>query len=259
MAAPGIPTADREKLLEFLLRLADDHLILGHRLSEWCGHAPMLEEDLAMPNMALDLIGQARALYAYAAEVEGEGRTEDDFAYLRREREYRNCLLAERPNGDFAHTMLRQLTFAAFMEPMWRAMTASSDATLAGIAAKAVKEVAYHIRHAGEWVVRLGDGTEESARRMKAAAEELAPYVGELFETDEVTEAMAAAGVAPDPASLRPEFDRTIGAVFAEAGLAIPAAPWAQSGGRRGRHGEVMGYLLADLQYMQRTYPGAVW
>ncbi|MBN9075254.1 MAG: phenylacetate-CoA oxygenase subunit PaaI [Rhizobiales bacterium 65-79] len=259
MAAPGIPTADREKLLEFLLRLADDHLILGHRLSEWCGHAPMLEEDLAMPNMALDLIGQARALYAYAAEVEGEGRTEDDFAYLRREREYRNCLLAERPNGDFAHTMLRQLTFAAFMEPMWRAMTASSDATLAGIAAKAVKEVAYHIRHAGEWVVRLGDGTEESARRMKAAAEELAPYVGELFETDEVTEAMAAAGVAPDPASLRQEFDRTIGAVFVEAGLAIPAAPWAQSGGRHGRHGEAMGYLLADLQYMQRTYPGAVW
>jgi len=170
MVAPEILTADREKFLEFLLRLADDHLILGHRLSEWCGHAPMLEEDLAMPNMALDLIGQARALYAYAAEVEGKGRSEDDFAYLRREREYRNCLLAERPNGDFAHTMLRQLIFAAFMEPMWRAMAASSDETLAAIAAKAVKEVAYHIRHAGEWVVRLGDGTEESARRMKAAA-----------------------------------------------------------------------------------------
>jgi len=250
---------DREKFLEFLLRLADDHLILGHRLSEWCGHAPMLEEDLAMPNMALDLIGQARALYAYAAEVEGEGRTEDDFAYLRREREYRNCLLAERPNGDFAHTMLRQLTFASFMEPMWRAMTNSSDETLAGIAAKAVKEVAYHIRHAGEWVVRLGDGTEESARRMKAAAEELAPYVGELFETDEVTEAMAGAGIAPAPASLRPEFDRTIGAIFAEAGLEIPATPWMQSGGRQGRHGEHMGYLLAELQYMQGTYPGATW
>ncbi len=252
-------TADREKFLEFLLRLADDHLILGHLLSEWCGHAPMLEEDLAMPNMALDLIGQARALYTYAAEVEGEGRTEDDFAYLRREREYRNCLLAERPNGDFAHTMLRQLYFAAFMEPMWRAMTSSSDKTLAGIAAKAVKEVAYHIRHAGEWVVRLGDGTEESARRMKMAAEELAPYVGELFETDEVTEAMTEAGIAPDPASLRPEFDRTIGAIFAEAGLEVPAPPWVQSGGRQGRHGEHMGYLLAELQYMQRTYPGAMW
>jgi ring-1,2-phenylacetyl-CoA epoxidase subunit PaaC len=250
---------DKKKFLEFLLRLADDHLILGHRLSEWCGHAPMLEEDLAMPNMALDLIGQARALYAYAAEVEGEGRTEDDFAYLRREREYRNCLLAERPNGDFAHTMLRQFTFAAFMEPMWRAMAISSDETLAGIAAKAVKEVAYHIRHAGEWVVRLGDGTKESARRMKGAADELAPYVGELFETDEVTEAMTGAGVAPDPATLRPEFDRTIGAIFAEAGLDIPAAPWMQSGGRQGRHGEHMGYLLDELQYMQRTYPGATW
>ena len=252
-------TADREKFLEFLLRLADDHLILGHLLSEWCGHAPMLEEDLAMPNMALDLIGQARALYAYAAEVEGEGRTEDDFAYLRREREYRNCLLAERPNGDFAHTMLRQLYFAAFMEPMWRGMANSSDATLAGIAAKAVKEVAYHIRHAGEWVVRLGDGTEESTRRMKAASEELAPYVGELFERDAVMEAIAAAGVAPEPSSLRPEFDRTVGAIFAEAGLELPAAPWMQSGGRQGRHGEAMGYLLAELQYMQRTYPGAVW
>ncbi|MGN6464438.1 MAG: 1,2-phenylacetyl-CoA epoxidase subunit PaaC, partial [Rhizobiaceae bacterium] len=155
MVTPEILMADREILLEFLLRLADDHLILGHRLSEWCGHAPMLEEDLAMPNMALDLIGQARALYAYAAEVEGKGRTEDDFAYLRREREYRNCLLVERTNGDFAHTMLRQLYFASFMEPMWRGMANSSDATLAGIAAKAVKEVAYHIRHAGEWVVRL--------------------------------------------------------------------------------------------------------
>jgi ring-1,2-phenylacetyl-CoA epoxidase subunit PaaC len=251
--------ADKEKFLQFLLRLADDHLILGHRLSEWCGHAPMLEEDLAMPNMALDLIGQARALYQHAGEIEGKGRTEDDFAYLRHERDYRNCLLAERPNGDFAHTMLRQFYFAAFMEPMWRGITGSADQTLAGIAAKAVKEVAYHIRHAGEWVVRLGDGTEESARRMKAAAEDLAPYVGELFETDDVTEAMAKAGIAPDPASLRPEFDRIAGPVFAEAGLAMPEAAWPQTGGRQGRHGEAMGYLLAELQYMQRTYPGAVW
>jgi ring-1,2-phenylacetyl-CoA epoxidase subunit PaaC len=251
--------AAREKLLEFLLRLADDHLVLGHRLSEWCGHAPMLEEDLAMPNMALDLIGQARALYAYAGEIEGRGRTEDDFAYLRPEREYRNCLLAERPNGDFAQTMLRQLLFAAFMEPFWRSMMTSSDATLAAIAAKAVKEVAYHIRHAGEWVVRLGDGTEESARRMRAAVEELAPYIDELFEKDAVTEAMAEAGIACDPASVRPQFERTLGAIFAEAGLAMPKAAWPQTGGRQGRHGEVMGHLLAELQYMQRAYPGAVW
>lgn len=252
-------TADRESLLEFVLRLADDHLVLGHRLSEWCGHAPMLEEDLAMPNMALDLIGQARALYAYAGEIEGKGRTEDDFAYWRPERAFRNCLLAERPNGDFAHTMLRQLLFAAFMEPFWRGTVSSRDEMLGGIAAKAAKEVAYHIRHAGEWVVRLGDGTEESARRLRQAAEELAPYVDELFGTDAVTEAMAAAGIAPDPASLRPEFERTLGAIFAEARLDMPKAEWPQTGGREGRHGETIGHLLAELQFMQRTYPGAVW
>lgn len=248
-----------DALLAFVLRLADDHLILGHRLSEWCGHAPMLEEDLAMPNMALDLIGQARALYQYAAELEGKGRTEDDFAYLRREREYTNCLMVERPNGDFAHTMLRQLTFAAFMEPMWRAMAVSKDETLAGIAAKAVKEVAYHIRHTGEWVIRLGDGTEESAARMKQAVEDLAPYVDELFDADDVTRAMVEAGIAPDPAVLRQSFDRTMATIFAEAFLDMPTAPFAQRGGRDGRHGEAMGFLLADLQYMQRTFPGAAW
>jgi ring-1,2-phenylacetyl-CoA epoxidase subunit PaaC len=250
---------DRETLLTFLMRLADDHLILGHRLSEWCGHAPMLEEDLAMPNIALDLIGQARTLYAYAAEVEGKGRTEDDFAYLRREREYLNCLIVELPNGDFAHTMLRQLYFAAFMEPMWRGIAQSSDETLAAIAAKAVKEVGYHIRHAGEWVIRMGDGTEESARRMREAIAALAPYLGELFETDAVSNTMSGAGVAPDPASIRPEFDRIIAGIFAEGGLDISPAPYAQTGGRSGRHGEAMGYLLAELQHMQRTYPGAVW
>lgn len=248
-----------DALLAFVVRLADDHLILGHRLSEWCGHAPMLEEDLAMPNMALDLVGQARALYQYAAELEGKGRTEDDFAYLRREREYTNCLMVERPNGDFAHTMLRQLYFAAFMEPMWRAMATSKDETLAGIAAKAVKEVAYHIRHTGEWVIRLGDGTEESSARMKQAVEDLAPYVDELFDADEVTRAMVEAGIAPDPAALRQSFDRTMATIFSEAFLDMPTATFAQRGGRDGRHGEAMGFLLADLQYMQRTFPGAVW
>ncbi|WP_210321228.1 1,2-phenylacetyl-CoA epoxidase subunit PaaC [Aquibium microcysteis] len=250
---------DRETLVTLLVRLADDHLVLGHRLSEWCGHAPMLEEDLAMPNMALDLIGQARALYAHAAEVEGRGRSEDDFAYLRREREYLNCLLVERPNGDFAQTMLRQLYFAAFMEPFWKAASGSSDATLAGIAAKAVKEVAYHIRHAGEWVVRLGDGTEESRRRMEAAIEDLAPYIDEMFDDDAVTAAAARAGVAPQPSSLRSAFDRIVGPIFAEAGLTFTTPPYSQRGGRKGMHGEAMGFLLADLQHMQRTYPGATW
>jgi ring-1,2-phenylacetyl-CoA epoxidase subunit PaaC len=249
----------RDQLMTFVLRLADDNLVLGHRLSEWCGHAPMLEEDLAMPNMALDLIGQARSLYQYAAEIEGRGRTEDDFAYLRRERDYLNCLMVERPNGDFAHTMLRQFWFAAYLHPLWEAMQQSTDETLAGIAGKAVKEVAYHIRHAGEWVVRLGDGTDESAARMKEAVEALAPYLDELFESDEVTEAIAEAGIAPDPASLRPAFDRVVLPVFAEAMLEMPEPQWPQTGGRRGRHGEHMGYLLAELQHMQRTYPGANW
>ena len=251
--------AARDHLVTFLLRLADDHLILGHRLSEWCGHAPMLEEDLAMPNIALDLIGQARALYQYAGEVEGKGRSEDDLAYLRLERHYVNCLMVERPNGDFAHTMLRQLYFAAFMHPFWEKAASSSDVTLAGIAAKAVKEVSYHIRHCGEWVIRLGDGTPESAARMATAVEALAPYVDELFETDEVSDAVAAAGIAPSPASLRPAFDATIGSIFADAFLETAEAAWPQTGGRQGRHGEAMGFLLAELQYMQRIYPGATW
>ncbi|MEM7545874.1 MAG: 1,2-phenylacetyl-CoA epoxidase subunit PaaC [Pseudomonadota bacterium] len=246
-------------LFEFLLRLADDHLILGHRLSEWCGHAPMLEEDLAMPNMGLDMIGQARALYAYAAEVEGKGRTEDDLAFLRAEREYRNLLLVERPNGDFAQTMLRQLYFAAFMRPYWEAMQTSSDATLAGIAGKAVKEVTYHIRHAGEWVIRLGDGTEESADRMRAAVEELAPYTGELFETDAITDAMVSAGIAPGPAAMRTAWDSTIAEVFGQALLDQPDIAYPQSGGRKGQHGEGLGHLLADMQFLQRAHPGATW
>lgn len=249
----------RDDFVTFLLRLADDHLILGHRLSEWCGHAPMLEEDLAMPNIALDLIGQARALYQYAGEVEGKGRSEDDLAYLRREREYLNCLMVERPNGDFAHTMLRQFCFVAFMHPFWEKASASTDETLAGIAAKAVKEVSYHVRHCGEWVIRLGDGTEESAARMKAAVEALAPYVDELFETDAVSEAVSQAGIAPAPASLRSDFNATVQRVFTEAFLDMPETTWPQTGGRQGRHGEAMGYLLAELQHIQRTYPGAVW
>jgi len=249
----------KDILVTFLLRLADDHLVLGHRLSEWCGHAPMLEEDLAMPNMALDLIGQARALYQYAGEVEGRGRGEDDFAYLRSEREYTNLLMVERPNGDFAHTMLRQLYFAAFMEPFWQASANSTDERLRGIAGKAVKEVAYHIRHAGEWVVRLGDGTTESAGRMKAAVDALAPYVDEMFESDGVFSEIAGAGIAPDPHSLRPAFDAIILPIFAEAQLEWVDDPFAQSGGRSGLHGEDMGYLLAELQFMQRAYPGMEW
>ncbi len=250
---------DSNDLFAALIRLADDHLILGHRISQWCGHAPMLEEDLAMPNMALDLIGQARSLYQYAGEVEGQGRTEDDLAYLRLERDYVNCLLVERPNGDFAHTMLKHLWFAAFMEPFWKIAVTSPDETLAAIAGKAMKEMAYHVRHAGEWVIRMGDGTAESTARMNAAIEALAPFIGELFESDAVCERLAEADLLPDPVSIRQEWERIVGGIFAEAGLTMPEISLQQSGGRAGIHGEAMGFLLADLQHMQRTYPGASW
>jgi ring-1,2-phenylacetyl-CoA epoxidase subunit PaaC len=240
-------------LLEGLLEMADDHLVLGHRLSEWCGHAPMLEEDLAMPNMALDLIGTARSLYEYAAKVEGKGRTEDDFAYLRDDRQYVNCLLVERENEDFAHTMLRQLYFAAFMHPYWQAACGSSDQVIAGIAGKAVKEVAYHIRHSAEWVIRLGDGTEESAARMAAAVEALHIYTDELFE------AGAAEDVLPKRADMRGAWDETIDNVFAQAFLTVPEVPYPQTGGRKGVHGEALGYMLNDMQALHRAHPGAVW
>jgi len=256
--APKAPSVD-EALFALAVRLGDDGLVLGHRLSEWCGHAPMLEEDLALPNMGLDLLGQARALYTLAGEIEGEGRTEDDFAYHRDERAFRNCLLTERPNGDFAHTMLRQLIFAAHAAPFWQATEASSDPRLAGIAAKASKEMRYHVRHAAEWVIRMGDGTDESATRMAAAAAALAPYADELFETDAATEVLIAAGVIPSAQTIRPEYERTMDAVFAEACLTRPTPHFAQSGGRRGIHTEDLGHLLASLQYLARAHPGAAW
>lgn len=243
----------------WLARLADDQLILGHRLSEWVGHAPMLEEELALGNLALDLIGQARSLYAMAAEAEGKGRTEDDFAFLRPERQFQNLLLVERPNGDFAHTMLRQFFFAAFMLPYWQAAKASTHAGVAAVAAKAEKELAYHLRHSGEWVIRLADGTEESRARIEAAYSALLPYIEEMFEVDALTQAAIAAGVSPDPAALRPAFEHLVRQVFAEAGLHLTRHPAPQTGGRAGRHTEFMGHLLAEMQYMQRSYPGATW
>ncbi len=242
-----------------VLALADDHLILGHRISEWCGHAPLLEEDLALPNMALDLIGSARTLYAYAAALEGAGRSEDDLAYLRVERQYRNLLLCERPNGDFAQTMVRQLYFAAYMEPYWQAALDSRDDVIRGVAGKAVKEMAYHIRHAGEWVIRLGDGTEESAVRMQAAVDELHRFTGELFEETAADQACVAAGVLPSRAAPRAAWDRVISMVFAEADLQAPEVRYPQTGGRSGLHGEHLGHLLAEMQYLQRAYPGAEW
>lgn len=239
-------------LFQSLIELADDHLVLGHRLSEWCGHAPMLEEDLALSNFALDVIGTARSLYAYAAEVEGKGRSEDDLAYLRSEREYLNCLLVERVNGDFAHTMLRQFYFAAFMEPYWQAALSSDDKVIAGIAGKAVKEMAYHVRHSAEWIVRLGDGTDESSKRMKAAIVALHPYWEEMFANSDCD-------VLPDRAELRSEWKGSVLSVFNEAGLDWPEPVYGQVGGRVGEHSEVLGRMLSDMQYLQRSHPGATW
>ena len=246
-------------LFGYVLGLADDALILGHRLSEWSGRAPTLEEDIALSNLALDLIGQARLFYAYAGEVEGNGRDEDALAYLRDEREFANTLLVEQPNGDFAVTMVRQLLYAAFKHPFFEALTRSQDRRLAEIAGKAVKEMAYHVRHAGEWVIRLGDGTEESHRRATAALDGLWMYTGEMFEADAGAEALVRAGIAVDPAAIRSAWDATIDRVLAEATLPRPADRWMQSGGRCGRHSEHLGPLLAEMQVLHRAHPGVVW
>jgi len=245
--------------LAYLLRLGDDQLVLGHRLSEWAGHAPTLEEDIALANIALDHIGAARMLYDRAAEVHGEGLTEDDYAYRRDSRGYRNALLVERPNGDFAHTIARQLFYSAFALPLWQALTASQDDTLAAVAAKAEKEARYHVRHSGDWFVRLGDGTEESHRRTQDAVNALWPYTGELFERDDVLDAMIAEGVAADPQPLREVWDGTIGQAFALAGVTAPLTRHFQTGGREGIHTEALGHILADMQFLQRAYPGAKW
>ncbi|WP_350333756.1 1,2-phenylacetyl-CoA epoxidase subunit PaaC [Coralliovum pocilloporae] len=249
----------RDPVVEYSLRLADNCVILGQRLSEWCGHGPTLEEDIALSNIALDLIGQARMLYAYAAEREGEDRDEDQLAFLRDCREFRNILLVEQPNGDFGRTIMRQLLFSAFMHPFWQAMTGSRDETLAAIAAKAEKEMAYHLRHSAEWVIRLGDGTDESHRRCRNALEELWDYTGELFETDAIENALIGNGVAVDPASLREQWQKTVENVLAQATLTCPADGYMQTGGRQGLHSEHLGHILSEMQFLQRAYPGGTW
>ena len=256
MASTSIQVAESPLVL-FTLQRADDALVLGHRLSEWCGHAPSPEEDVALANMGLDLLGQARSLYAYAAQAEGAGHDEDHLAYLRDAPQYRNLLLLEQPNGDFAHTIARQFFYAAFIDPWWRAMCASTDPTLAAIAAKAEKETAYHLRHSAEWMIRLGDGTAESARRAQAAVDALWPYTGEMFTPPDP--ALLAAGNVIDPETLRASYDVTVAAVLDEATLAWPAGTWMHKGGRQGRHTEHLGLLLAEMQHLQRTYPGATW
>jgi ring-1,2-phenylacetyl-CoA epoxidase subunit PaaC len=258
MAVASISVSETPLVL-YALRRADDALILGHRLSEWCGHAPMLEEDMALANMGLDLLGQARELYSYAARAEGRGNDEDKFAYLRDVRQYRNLLLLEQPNGDFASTMTRQFLYAAFADLYWRAMMNSRDATLAAIAAKSEKESAYHVRHSSEWMVRLGDGTDESHRRAQTAIDDLWAYTGEMFGVDDSERSLIDAGIAIDPAALRPRWLETVSNVLREATLTVPNSDWMQQGGRSGRHSEHLGHLLSELQSMQRTFPGATW
>jgi ring-1,2-phenylacetyl-CoA epoxidase subunit PaaC len=253
-------TVDKTLLLQFLLRQGDNTLILGHRVSEWCGHSPVLEEDIALANTALDLIGQTQMWLGYAAEVQGEGKTADDLAFLRDAWDFRNVLLTELPNGDFGQTLMRQFLFDAFQSVLMGRLMSSSDETVAAIAAKASKEVAYHVERSADTVVGLGDGTEESHARMQAALDYLYPYVGEMFESDDVDAAMAEAGIAPDPATLRDEYDALVARVLAEATLTLPDGRYAHKGGRTGRmHTEHLGHLLTQMQWLQRAYPGCEW
>ncbi|MFO1038480.1 MAG: 1,2-phenylacetyl-CoA epoxidase subunit PaaC [Geminicoccaceae bacterium] len=249
---------NQRQRLDYLFRLGDNALILGQRLSELVGKAPQLEEEMALVNIALDRIGQARLFLTYAGEIEGKGRSEDDLAYHRDQQDFRNALIAELPNGDFAFTIGRLFLVAAFEHDLYRALTQSADRRLAGIAEKASKEVRYHLRHAAEWVIRLGDGTEESHRRMQAAIDRLWGYTGELFEPDEVDRAMHAAGIGPDLASLQDSWDKRVEEVLHEARLERPADGWMQRGGKSGRmHSEHLGYILAEMQALPRAYPDA--
>ncbi len=251
--------SSQEALFTYTLRLADDLLILSHRLSEWCGHGPILEEDIALTNRALDHIGEARNLYTHAGQVEGKGRTEDDLAYLRAERQFVNTKLVEQPNGDYAHTIVRSFLFDAYHLPLAEALTKSSDAQIAAIAAKAVKEAQYHLRHSSDWLIRFGDGTAESQRRAQEALEALWTFTGDLFADDDVQVAMVKAGIAPDLSKVKAAFDATVDKVLAEATLKRPADGFMATGGRQGKHSEHLGFVLAEMQYLQRAYPGAEW
>lgn len=245
---------------EFLLRMGDNTLILGHRVSEWCGHAPVIEEDIALANTALDLIGQTQMWLGLAAEVEGKGRTADDLAMLRDAWDFRNVLMVEKPNGDFGQTLMRQFLFDAFHLEMLKGLTTSSEPRVAEIAAKAVKEVQYHVERSGDTVIGLGDGTAESHARMQDALNFMWPYVGEMFASDDVDAEMLSTGIAPDLTQLRIAFDAHVGAVMADATLTIPDSTFAHKGGKSGfQHTEHLGHILTQMQWLQRAYPGASW
>lgn len=245
--------------VHYLLRIGDMTLILGQRLGEWAGHAPILEEDIALANIALDLVGQSRAVLTHAGVVDGQGHDEDQIAFLREERDYRNPTLVELPRGDFAFTVLRNAMAATFFKLLWTRLVQSTDAELAAIAGKAVKEARYHQQHSADWVVRLGDGTDESRRRMTDAARSLWPYVAELFDDDEIDAAAAASGLGPRWSELRTDWEAEMTAILDEAGLQAPKTTAFVSTGKRGVHSEHMGFILAEMQQLQRTYPGGAW
>jgi ring-1,2-phenylacetyl-CoA epoxidase subunit PaaC len=251
--------ADAAALFRHVLRLGDLSLVLGQRLGEWVGHSPALEEDLGLANVALDLIGQARLLLSYAGEIEGRGRGEDDIAFLREHGEYLNAILVEQPNGDFGQTIVRQVLIDAFQLELYERMTASTDQRLAAIAAKSVKEIRYHLRYSGSWLVRLGDGTPESHARVQAALDILWPYTVELFAEDELDRSMAELGVAPRLSEVQAAWSTRVDALLAEATLQRPRERPHAWHGKRGQHSEHLGYILAEMQHLQRSYPGARW
>ena len=254
-----VPDAARADLFEYLLRLGDDRLILGHRLSEWCGHAPILEEDIALANIALDLIGQANLLLQLAGATEAKARDQDALAYFREATDFRNALIAELPNGDFAVTIVRQFFFSVAATLQLEQLQRSAHPELAGIAAKAWKESRYHVRHAGEWLLKLGDGTEESHRRAQRAVDDLWRFTGELFASDPVEQRLVAQGVAVDSSAIRPAWTAHVHEVLSAATLTVPATGAMQRGGRSGRHTEHLGHLLAEMQIVARSHPGAKW
>jgi len=248
-----------QALLDYILRLGDNALILGQRLSEWCGHGPVLEQDIALANISLDLIGQASAIYTLAAKLEGSGKSEDDFAFLRDAQAYRNVLLVEQANGDWAVTMARQFFFDVYNYYNYQALRSSNNAELAAIAEKSLKEVTYHLRFSSEWMLRLGDGTEESHRRLQTAVDDLWMYTGELYTPNAVDRQLAAAGLAPDLTALAVQWKNKVREVLEKATLQVPAEGWMQLGGKDGTHTEHLGFILAEMQYLQRAYPGAKW
>ena len=247
------------EFLGYLLSLGDDRLVLGHRTSEWCGHGPILEEDIALANIALDLVGQANLLLQRAGEVEGAGRDQDALAYLREATDYRNALMVELPTGDFGFTIMRQFLFSVYAAHQWQALTSSKDKDLAGIAAKALKESRYHVRHSADWVCRLGDGTDESHRRAQEALDDLWRYTGELFEPSETEPTLAAEGLAVEAVTLGDAWRNDVMPVLERATLTVPDGIYMQTGGRKGRHTEDLGHMLAEMQILPRSFPGAKW